>query len=62
MNTQLHLARGIVHGRTHTDQDPVLLRTLELARKQSRQDRRGRRRLRVVCSRIASRTAPKTSF
>jgi hypothetical protein len=46
MNTQLHLARGIVHGRTHTDQDPVLLRTLELARKQSRRDRRVRRRLR----------------
>jgi hypothetical protein len=46
MNTQLHLARGIVDGRTHSDQDPVLMRTLELARKQSRRDRRGKRRLR----------------
>ena len=42
MNTQLHLARGIVEGRAHTDRDPVLLRTLELARKQSRRDRRER--------------------
>ena len=46
MNTQYHLAQGIVHGRAHTDRDPVLLRTLEIARKQSRRDRRGRRRLR----------------
>ena len=46
MNTQLHLARGIVDGRIHSDQDPVLMRTLELARKQSRRDRRGKRRLR----------------
>ena len=46
MNTQLHLARGIVEGRAHTDRDPVLLRTLELARKQSRRDRREKRRLR----------------
>jgi hypothetical protein len=45
MNTQLHLARGIVHGRAHTDQDPVLLRCLELDRQQSRRDRRGKRRL-----------------
>jgi len=46
MNTQLHLARGIVDGRIHSDQDPVLMRTLQLARKQSRRDRRGKRRLR----------------
>jgi hypothetical protein len=46
MNTQLHLARGIVYGRIHSDQDPVLLRTLEIARKQSRRHRRERRRLR----------------
>ena len=46
MNTQLHLAAGIVQGRVHTDQDPVLLRTVELARKQSRRNRRGKRRLR----------------
>jgi hypothetical protein len=47
MSTQLHLARGIVEGRVHTDRDPVLLRTLELARKQSRRDRRDGRRLRL---------------
>jgi hypothetical protein len=47
MITQLYLARGIVDGRAHTDQDPVLLRTLELARKQSRRHRRERRRLRL---------------
>jgi hypothetical protein len=46
MNTQLHLARGIVAGRIHSDQDPVLLRTLEIARKQSRRHRRERLRLR----------------
>ena len=46
MNTQLHLARGIVDGRAHSDRDPVLLRTLEIARKQSRRDRRKQRRLR----------------
>jgi len=47
MNTQLHLARGIVDGRAHSDRDPVLLRTLEIARKQSRRDRREQRRLRL---------------
>jgi hypothetical protein len=46
MNTQLHLARGIVDGRTHTDRNPVLLRTLELARKESRRDRRAKLRRR----------------
>jgi hypothetical protein len=46
MNTQLHLARGIVDGRAHTDRNPVLLRTLEIARKQSRRDRRQRFRRR----------------
>jgi hypothetical protein len=47
MNTQLHLARGIVDGRAHTDRDPVLLRNVELARKQSRRHRRGKLRLRL---------------
>lgn len=46
MNTQLHLARGIVDGRTHSDQDPVLMRSLEIARKQSRRVRRERLRRR----------------
>lgn len=43
MNTQLHLAYGIVEGRAWSDQDRALLRSVELARKQSRRDRRGRR-------------------
>lgn len=45
MSTQLHLARGIVEGRLHTDQDLALLRTVELARQQERRARRGRRLL-----------------
>ena len=31
MTTQLHLARGIVEGRIHTEQDLALLRNVELA-------------------------------
>ena len=46
MNTQLHLAHVIVEGRAHTDQDPALLRTVELAREQERGARRGLRRFR----------------
>ena len=42
MTTMLHLARGIVEGRAHTDQDPALLRTVQLARQQERRVRRGR--------------------
>ena len=40
MTTQLYLARGIVEGRVHTDQDVALLRTVELARKNERRARR----------------------
>lgn len=43
MNTQLHLARGIVEGRIHTDQDLAVQRTVELALAQERRTRRGRR-------------------
>ena len=43
MTTQLHLARGIVDGRIHTDQDLALLRTVELAREDERRPRRTRR-------------------
>lgn len=43
MITQLHLARGIVDGRIHSDQDPALLRSVELARQQERRVRRGLR-------------------
>lgn len=47
MSTQLHLARGIAAARARTNEDPVLLRTLEIARQQSRRDRRARRRRRI---------------
>ena len=43
MSTQLHLAFGIVEARAHHDQDPALLRDMELARET---DRRARRTLR----------------
>jgi hypothetical protein len=44
MNTQLHLAYGIVAARAHSDQDPALLRTVELARQDERRARRSQRR------------------
>ena len=44
MTTQLHLARGIVEGRIHTEQDPALLRSVELALEDQRRARRARRR------------------
>ena len=43
MSTQLHLANGIVDGRAWTAQDRVALRTLELARQDSRRARRQQR-------------------
>lgn len=42
MSTQ-YLSYGIVDGRTHTDQEIALLRTVELARGQHRRARRTRR-------------------
>jgi hypothetical protein len=36
VNTQLHLAYGIVEGRAHTSTDRALQRTLELARQEQR--------------------------
>ena len=44
MNTQLHLAYGIVEGRAYSDQDHALLRNVELARETERRVRRPRRR------------------
>jgi hypothetical protein len=44
MSTQLYLARGIVEGRVHTDQDVALLRTVELALQDERRSRRRARR------------------
>lgn len=44
MNTQLHLAFGIVEARAHSDQDLALLRDVELARESDRRTRRALRR------------------
>ena len=44
MTTQLYLARGIVEGRVHTEQDHALVRTVELARHAQRRAARARRR------------------
>jgi hypothetical protein len=44
VNTQLHLAYGIVAGRAWSDQDRALLRSVELARETARRNRRERRR------------------
>lgn len=44
MNTQLHLALGIIEGRAWSDQDQAMLRDVELARQTERRSRRTRRR------------------
>ena len=43
MNTQLHQAFAIAAGRAWSDQDPAVLREVELARESDRRSRRGRR-------------------
>jgi hypothetical protein len=40
MNTQLHLAFGLVEGRAWSDQDPSILREVALARQDARRARR----------------------
>lgn len=40
MSSQVHLARGIVDGRVHTEQDPALQRTVELELRSARRARR----------------------
>ena len=45
MTSQLYLARGIAAGMIHSDQDPALLRSVEIARLQERRGRRARRAL-----------------
>ena len=40
MNTQLHLAYGIVDARAHSEQDQALLRNVALARETARAGRR----------------------
>ncbi|GAB3789043.1 hypothetical protein [Nocardioides ungokensis] len=44
MNTQLHLAFGIVEGRAHSDQELAQMRDVELARETERRARRTLRR------------------
>jgi hypothetical protein len=43
MTSQLYLARGIVAGMIHSDQDPALVRSAEIARLEARRVRRGKR-------------------
>ena len=42
MTSQLYLARGIAAGMMHSDQDPALVRSAEIALREERRDRRGR--------------------
>ena len=44
MNTQLHLALGIIEARAWSDQDQAILRDVELARESTRRERRAARR------------------
>jgi hypothetical protein len=46
MTSQLYLARGIAAGMIHSDQDPALVRSAEIARVESRRDTRWLRRAR----------------
>jgi hypothetical protein len=48
MSTQPYLSYGIVDGRTHSEQDLALLRTVELDRESERRGRRQRSPLRRV--------------
>ena len=43
MTSQLYLARGIAAGMRHSDQDPALVRSAEIALGEERRGRRGRR-------------------
>jgi hypothetical protein len=45
MTSELYLARGIAAGMIHSDQDPALVRSAEIAKLESRLARRGKRRL-----------------
>ena len=40
MTSQLYLARGIAAGMIHSDQDPALVRSAEIALRDARRDRR----------------------
>jgi hypothetical protein len=41
MTSQLYLALGIAAGMIHSDQDPALVRSAEIARREERRARRG---------------------
>ena len=43
MTSQLYLARGIAAGMIRSDQDPALVRSAEIARREARRSRRARR-------------------
>jgi hypothetical protein len=43
MTSQLYLARGIAAGKIHSDQDPALVRSAEIARLEARRARRSLR-------------------
>ena len=42
MTSQLYLARGIAAGMMHSDQDPAVVRSAEIALREERRGRRGR--------------------
>ena len=42
MTSQLYLARGIAAGMIHSDQDPAVVRSAEIALREERRVRRGR--------------------
>jgi hypothetical protein len=43
MTSQLYVARRIAAGQIHSDQDPALVRSAEIARLESRRERRALR-------------------
>ena len=42
MTSQLYLARGIAAGMIHSDQDPAVVRSAEIVRRQDRRRRRSK--------------------
>jgi hypothetical protein len=46
VTSQLYLARGIVAGMIHSDQDPALVRSVVIARREARRRRRPSHRAR----------------
>jgi hypothetical protein len=48
MTSQLYLARGIAAGMIHSDQDPAVVRSAEIIRREERRARRTRRSRRTA--------------